>query len=399
MSGGGLSAGRLRRMHDVMASHVASGSIPGLVALVSRRGETHVEAHGTLALGDSAPVRRDTIFRIASMTKPITAAAAMTLVEECVLGLNEPLDPFLPELANRSVLRRIDAALDDTLPANRPLSLRDLLTFRAGYGYLMEPPGLCPLQKAMEQAGVQPGPLPVAFSPDEFMKRLGALPLAHQPGEQWLYHTASDVLGVLIARASGQSLEAFLRARIFAPLGMNDTGFHVPAEKLERLASAYSANPATRALEVFDDRKLSRYARPPAFEAGGGGLVSTADDYLAFCRMLLAKGRARRERILSRPSVELMTTDQLTPAQREGGAMILGQGRGWGFGMAVVVRRDDLCASPGRFGWDGGYGTSGHSDPAEDLVGILLTQRLMDSPNGPRVFRDFWTAAYQAIDD
>src|SRR5258706_9861300 len=160
----------------------------------------------------------------------------------------------------------------------------------------MAPPGLFPIQKAMEQAGVEPGPLPVAFSPDEFMKRLGALPLAHQPGEQWVYHTASDVLGVLIARASGQSLEAFLRARIFAPLGMNDTGFHVPAEKLERLASAYSGNQATRALEVFDDRKLSRYARPPAFEAGGRRRGSAAGDFPAFFPTLAAEGPARRAR-------------------------------------------------------------------------------------------------------
>jgi CubicO group peptidase (beta-lactamase class C family) len=344
-------------------------------------------------------MRRDTIFRIASMTKPITAAPAMILVEECRLRLDDPVDPFLPELAKRTVLRRIDAALDDTVPATRPITLRDLLTFRAGFGLVWAPPGHYPIQKAMSEAGLQPGPLSPTFSPDDFMKRIGALPLAHQPGEQWMYHTGADVLGVLIARASGESLEAFLRERIFAPLGMNDTGFHVPPAKLDRLASAYSANAATRAIEVFDDRGASRYARPPAFPSGGGGLVSTAGDYLAFCRMLLAKGRAGGERILSRPSVELMTSNQLTPAQRQGGAGILGDGRGWGFGMSVVVRRDDLCASPGRFGWDGGYGTSGHSDPAEDLVGILLTQRLMDSPSGPPVFKDFWTSAYQALDD
>jgi CubicO group peptidase (beta-lactamase class C family) len=399
MSDGGFSKARLAHMQRVMAGHVESGALPGLVALVSRRGETHVDAIGAKAVGASDPMRRDTIFRVASMTKPVAAAAAMILVEECVLRLDEPVDRFLPELANRKVLKRIDADVDDTVPARRPISLRDLLTFRCGLGFIMAPPSQYPIQKAIAEAGLQPGPLPLPFTPDEFMKRLGGLPLVHQPGEKWLYHTGSDILGVLIARAAGQSLDAFLRERIFTPLGMNDTGFHLPAEKLERLPTAYGANPETRVLEVFDDRGASRYARPPVFHSGGGGLVSTADDYLAFCRMMLAKGRVGRERILSRPSVELMTSDQLTQAQRLDALMFLGETRGWGFGMAVVTRRDDLFATPGRFGWDGGYGTSGYSDPAENLVGILLTQRLMESPEPPRVFVDFWTSAYQAIDD
>jgi len=399
MGRGGFSEARLRRMREVLAGYVERGDVPGLVWLVHRRGETRVDARGTLALGAPEPIQRDTIFRIASMSKPVAAVAALCLAEDCVLRLDDPVDRFLPELANRRVLARLDAALDDTVPASRPITLRDLLTFRAGFGFVLAPPGTYPIQKAIAEAGLALGPVITPLAPDEWLRRLGALPLVHQPGDAWLYHTASDVLGILIARASGRSFEAFLRERIFEPLGMDDTGFHVPAEKHARLATAYERNPASGALEVFDAAREGRFARPPAFQSGGGGLVSTADDYLAFCRMLLDRGAHPRGRILSRPSVELMTTDQLTPQQKADARPFFGDDRGWGFGCAVVTERRGL-ASVGQFGWDGGYGTSGYSDPREDLVGVLLTQRLMvDSPEPPRVFRDFWTGAYQALDD
>jgi CubicO group peptidase (beta-lactamase class C family) len=221
----------------------------------------------------------------------------------------------------------------------------------------------------------------------------------HQPGEKWLYNTGSDVLGVLIARVSGQTFDAFLRERIFEPLGMKDTGFSVPPEKRDRLSGCYVANRGTGALDIYDDAGESDWSRARAFPSGAGGLVSTVDDYLAFCQMMLNKGRYGRGRILSRASVELMTTDQLTRAQKQGAELFFGDHSGWGFGMEVITRRDDLSAVPGRFGWTGGLGTPGYSDPKEDLVGILMTQRLMDSPEPPRVFRDFWTSAYQAIDD
>jgi CubicO group peptidase (beta-lactamase class C family) len=180
---------------------------------------------------------------------------------------------------------------------------------------------------------------------------------------------------------------------------MQDTGFNVPAEKLDRLASSYRFNHETDALELYDGVDNSQWKDPPPFQSGGGGLVSTVDDYLAFCQMMLNKGSHGPGRILSRPSVELMTTDHLTPEQKEGMSIFFGENRGWGFGMAVYTRRDDLASVPGRFGWDGGLGTSGYSDPTEQLVGILMTQRMMDSPKPPSVFRDFWTSAYQAIDD
>jgi CubicO group peptidase (beta-lactamase class C family) len=401
MSIGGLSRARLERMHEVMAGHVERGAVPGLVTLLSRRGEVHVDAIGTKAIGGSDPMRRDTIFRIASMTKPLTAAAAMILVEECRLRLDDPVDRLLPELADRKVLRAIDSPLDDTVPANRPITLRDLLTFRLGLGAIMIFPERHPIQKAMREAGVAPGPFLPTHTPDELMKRYGGLPLVHQPGERWLYDTGSDILGVLIARASGMTLGSFLSERIFEPLGMEDTGFSVPEAEFDRLATCYWTAGGTGELTVFDEARGGRFASPPVFESGAGGLVSTVDDYLAFGRMMLNQGRHGSERILSRLSVELMTSDHITPEQKAASPFFPGfwDARGWGFGMSIITRRENLAAVPGRFGWDGGYGTSGYCDPEEDMVAILMTQRVWDSPIPPPVYLDFWTSAYQAIDD
>ncbi|MGP4016897.1 serine hydrolase domain-containing protein [Saccharopolyspora sp. 5N708] len=387
----GFSKARLARMHEVLSGYVARGEVPGLVALVSRRGETHVVALGTQAVGGAEVMRRDTIFRIASMTKPITAAAALVLVEECVLRLDDPVDALLPELADRRVLSRVDGPLADTVPANRPISLRDLLTFRFGLGVVLGDP---PIFRAMAEAGLVPGPDSPELSFDEWLRRLGDLPLAYQPGEQWLYHTGSDVLGVLIERASGQAFPDFLRERIFEPLGMRDTGFHVPADQLHRLAPSYQPDPAG-ALVPRDDPRDSA----PVFHSGGGGLVSTVDDFLAFYRMLLDQGRCGQQRILSRPAVTLMTTDQLTEEQKIDAQLILGTDAGWGFGHGVVTRRTDLSTTPGQFGWNGGLGTTAFADPTEDLVAILLTQRAMMSAAPPKIFHDFRTTTFQALDD
>ncbi len=254
---GGFSRERLARLHHALAAHVAAGDMPGLVALASRGGHVHVEAIGAQAF-DGPAMRRDTIFRIASMTKPVIAAATLVLVEEGKLRLDDPVDGFLPELANRKVLKAIDGAVEDTVPANRAITTRDLLTFTFGMGAVMVWPAKYPIQHAAAAAGLAPGPFQADFTADEFMKRLGSLPLFYQPGERWLYHTGSDVLGVLIARAAGQSLEAFLQERLFAPLGMRDTGFQVPEAKLERFASAYMMNAQTRKLDFFDDARNSR---------------------------------------------------------------------------------------------------------------------------------------------
>jgi CubicO group peptidase (beta-lactamase class C family) len=396
---GGLSPARLARMHEVMSGYVERGEVPGIVTLVSRHGDAHVDVLGRQAIGGEA-MRRDTLFRIASLTKPITAAATMILVEECKLRLEEPVDRLLPELANRRVLKRLEGPLDDTVPAKRPITVRDLLAFRMGFGLVLAAPNTYPIQKAVteQQVGVPLWPATTARGPDEWIRGLGTLPLVHQPGEGWLYHTGSEVLGVLIARASGQPFEAFLRERIFAPLGMKDTGFSVPPEKRARLASCYFFDHASHTLALFDGPD-GQWSRPPAFPSGGGGLVSTADDFAAFAQMMLGKGTLGGERILARPTVEAMTTDQLTPEQRAAAAPILGATSGWGLGLSIVTRPDVVATPPGRYGWNGGLGTSWWSDPNEDMTAIIMTQRMFESATPPNVCLDFWTSAYQAIDD
>ena len=399
---GGLSPTRLARMHDTLQRYVESGKLPGLVAVVSRRSAEHTEAIGTLAFDRTAPMRRDTIFRLASVTKPITAVGAMILVEECKLRLDDPVDEFLPELSNRKVLRTLESELDDTVPAKRPITARDLLTFRSGYGEVAFPgPPTSPLQKALFEASLPLSAWEFPGNADEFMQCVGRLPLASQPGERWLYHMSADILGVLIARVSGMPLSAFLRERIFEPLGMQDTGFTVAEAKLDRMATCYKTDFVTGEITVQEKARNELLAQSCAFEAGAGGLVSTADDLLAFGRMMLSGGAYGKERILARPTVELMTTDQLTAAQKAASPFFEGfwESRGWGLGLSIVTRRDDIASVPGRFGWDGAFSTSWYVDPREELVGVLMAQCTPGALRLPAVAVDFWNSAYQALDD
>jgi CubicO group peptidase (beta-lactamase class C family) len=401
MGTAGLSKSRLERLHRVLAGYAERKDVPGLVALVSRHDEVYMETLGVQSLGQPAPMKHDTIFRIASLTKPVTAVAAMILVEECRIRLDDSIEPWLPELANRRVLKSIASEIHDTVPARRAITLRDVLTYRMGFGSVMAMPNTYPIQKliAKHRIGGDGPPLPTqAPRLEDWLRDLGSLPWMAQPGERWMYHVSGDVLGVLIARVSGQSFGTFLRERIFEPLGMKDTAFHVPFEKAARLPGCYAFNRQTKTLDVYDDASNSAWILPPPAESGGGGLVSTVDDYFAFCRMMLNKGRHGREQILSRASVELMTSDQLTPEQRAGNEVFFGTHASWGLGLAVDIKRTEIYHTPGRFGWDGGLGTSAYIDPAEGMIGILLTQRLMDSPEPPRVFTDFWTLAYSAME-
>ncbi len=387
-------------MHQVLSGYIERKEMPGLVALVSHHDDVHVETLGTISVGHSAPMKRDTIFRIASITKPIAAVAAMILVEECKLRLDESIEAWLPELANRRVLKSISSQLDETVPALRVITVRDLLAYRMGFGSVMAMPDTYPIQKLIREYRIGgDGPPRPSQAPgtEEWLQKLGSLPWMAQPGERWMYHVSADVLGVLIARASGQSLGRFMRERIFDPLGMKDTAFHVPSEKIDRLPACYSFNRQTNTLDLYDDAANSAWRPEPPFESGGGGLVSTIDDYFAFSRMMLNKGHHGREQVLSRAAVELMTSDQLTPAQRTGSEIFLGAYGSWGFGMAVDIQRNEIFRTPGRFGWDGGFGTSAYTDPENGMIGILLTQRMMDSPEPPKVFTDFWTLAYGAM--
>jgi CubicO group peptidase (beta-lactamase class C family) len=386
----GFEKARLGRVRDVLARHVELGSAPGAVALLARGGDTVVEAVGDYG--------RDTIFRIASMSKPVTAAAAMILVEECALRLDDPVDELLPELASRRVLTRVDGPLEHTVPARRAITVRDLLTFTFGLGLAFGEP--TPISEALEALaqGVPRPALPPP--PDEWMRRIGELPLMYQPGERWIYNTGSDVLGVLIARASGLPFEDFLAERIFGPLGMTDTGFCVRPSELGRLPAELMTDYSTGATVIFDEPN-GQWSLPPAFPSGAGGLAATVDDFAAFAAMLRFGGVLHGERVLSRPSVSLMTTDQLTPEVKASSGLMAGDfdNMGWGLGVSVVTRRTDVAKSVGSYGWDGGLGTSWFNDPAEDLTAILLTQRAWSSSRPGAIFRDFWTAAYQAIDD
>jgi CubicO group peptidase (beta-lactamase class C family) len=398
---GGFSPIRLARLRSALQRHVDQGDVPGLVALVLHRGREHAEVIGTAGFDSDVPLRRDAIFRLASTTKPITAVGAMILVEECRLRLDDPVDDWLPELKNRRVLRTIGGPLDDTVPAARSITLRDLLTFRAGYGEMLFPAPGSPLHQAMVEARLPLSEWPFAGTPDEFMARLGRLPLAHQPGERWLYHMGAEILGVLLSRVSGQSLGAFLRERIFQPLGMEDTGFQVPAAELHRLPPCYGTDMVTGQLVLLEDAAGGYAAKPPVFESGAGGLVSTADDLLAFGRMLLGTDSEKGERLLSRPTIELMAMDHLTAEQKAASPFFehFWDRRGWGLGMGIVTARGVTGEGPGAFGWDGAFGTSWFVDPREEMVGVLMVQRRPDRLAIPPVTLDFWTSAYQLIED
>lgn len=390
-----LSAGGLARLRDALARHVDRGAVAGIVALIACGEETHVEVLGWQDLAAGTPLRRDTIFRIMSMTKPVLAVAALQLVEEGRIGLDHGLDPWLPELARRRVLRTPASPLDDTVPAARPITLRDLLTLRMGLGAIMVPPGSWPIQAAMGEAGLAPSADPIDLPPDEFLRRLGALPLVHQPGEGWLYHTGFDVLAVLLGRLAGKPLDELLDERIFAPLGMRDTAFYVPEAKLGRFGPAYRRDEAD-GLAVHDAAAGGFWSRPPRFPSE---LVSSVDDYLRFARMLLGGGAFDGRRLLRPTSVALMTTDQLTRAQKAAGPFFPGfwDRHGWGMGVAVLTAPDGTGAGPGQYGWDGGLGTSWRSDPHRGLVMILLLQRLMTSPDDNAIGDECRRLAYAAL--
>jgi CubicO group peptidase (beta-lactamase class C family) len=342
---------------------------------------------------------RDSVFRIASMTKPMVAVAALMLVEDCKLRLEEPVGSWLPELAVRQVLVDGRGPLDGpTVPALRPITVHDVLTFRLSWGMDFSAPWPQPLITAMGELGLGSGPPEprVPPEPDEWMRRISTLPLLYQPGERWLYNTGSDVLGVLVSRAAGQPLEEFMRIRLFEPLGMVDTGFFT--KDSDRLGTCYGAEPATGERIVYD-APTGQWSSAPDFPSGAGGLVSTLDDIYAFGRMLLAGGRLPNgSRLISRASVAAMTTDQIGAGPGVPGPSPDGS-QGWGFGVGVQVRRTGLGPTVASYGWAGGLGTSWGNDPREDVVGVVLTTDAFTSAfPPPAVIQDFWTCVYAALD-
>ncbi len=379
----------LERFGEVAAGHVGEGGIPGLVALVARGDTVHVEVEGSLAVG-GVPAKRDSLFRLASTTKPIIGLAALALAQEGLFSLDEPVDRLLPELANRRVLTKIDGLLDETVPARRAITVRELMTFTFGFGmskdmlFAAEP---WPVVAAAGRLHLHTlGPPNPADQPDQdsWMERFASLPLMAQPGDRWFYNTGASVLGVLLARAAGMGLDEVVRTRVLEPLGMRDTAFW--ATDTCRLATAYGATPD--GLEVWDPPE-GQWSRPPAFCDGAAGLVSTADDLLALARMLLRGG----EPVLREGAVREMVRDQLTPKQRARDVRGFLDGRSWGYCISVVT--DGPRA--GAYGWDGGLGTTWLVDPARDLTVIVMTQLVFGMARPPQVHADLQVAAYAAV--
>ncbi|WP_199486750.1 serine hydrolase domain-containing protein [Actinomadura logoneensis] len=375
---------------ELLARAVDNSAVPGAVGLIAQGPKTEVAAVGSTSPEGGRPMARDTIFRIASLTKPITAAAAMTLVEDGRIALDDAVREWLPELAAPSVVRTPHSPVDDVVPARRPITLDDLLTFRSGYGYPADfsLPAVALFAERFQRFVLEPR---LAPGPDEWMASLASIPMVNHPGEAWLYHASSDILGVLIARVAGRPLDVFLAERVFEPLGMADTGFWVPEEKRHRFGPSYGRG-QDGALELHDVPD-GQWSAPPAFPSGAGGLVSTVDDWAAFGRMLLDGGTAPDgRRLLSPASVALMTSDHTTAAQRDAVRLFL-LGQGWGFGGAVDVNADEPAHRPGRYWWTGGSGTTAQIDPSSDSVAVLFTQVEMGSPAPPPLMTAFWELA------
>jgi CubicO group peptidase (beta-lactamase class C family) len=368
----GMSSTRLDRIIPALNAEVEAGRLPGAVVAIARRGRlVFHQAVGYLGPDRSAPMPRDALFAIASMTKPVTGVAGLMLWEEARLGLADPIERFLPQLGNRSVAvlnQRVLAGQGpiETVPAARSITIQDLMRHTSGLTYggrgTTAVHGLYPLSSnaagaSLDQSG--------------FLERLAEAPLLYQPGTVWDYGLSIDVIGLVVEAISGQSLGDFLQHRLFGPLGMADTGFLVPPGKVARLARPLPRDPDTNEAQSVPDRALAL-----RFECGGGGLASTALDYLRFAQMLLGGGILGETRILGRKTVEAMRTNRMTPDIENRIAELDPNSDGYGFGLTVAVRQrvGTLMGSMGEFYWNGAYGTLWWADPAEDLAVVFMAQ-------------------------
>jgi len=377
----GLDPAGLRQADEILQAVIDAGDLSGAVSLIWRRGEVvRFDARGQRDLEREAPMERDTLFRIASMTKPVTTVAALMLLEEGRLALEDPITRWAPEFAHMRVLNSPTGPLDETTPAPRDITIEDLMTHRAGlaYGFTSVGPIAHAHQKALGDVLNHP------LGPDAWMAALGALPLSYPPGERFHYSHATDVLGFIVGRIAGQDFRDVLIERIFAPLKMVDTDFYIPPEKRERAAVVYRMDEGGGRLEPVG---FARHDTPPAFCGGGGGLISTAADYLTFARMLLNEGEVDGMRLLQPSTVGLMRTDRLTPAQRE--ITFMGMpfwaAQGFGLGLSVITDPEKHvwmgAGSQGAFGWPGAFGTWWQADPKEEMILIYMIQNSM--PLGP----------------
>ncbi len=384
----------LARFGEIAREAVDSGQVPGLVAMVARGDQVHTEALGSLSVG-GPPMREDSIFRLGSMSKPLTGAATLALIADGVLRLDEPVDELLPELAvdRLRVLRRIDGPLDDTVPAQRSITVRDLLTFTFGFGATGEMqiwperfPVVAAMEKALHLKDFTKPDLDSPLDPDAWIAGLASLPLMAQPGEQFLYNTGAALLGVLMARATGKPVADVMRTSLFEPLGMRDTGFS--ADLPDRMATPQQWS-RKNGWSVVDEQGRD-WSKPPAFCDAAVGLISTAGDLLAFSRMLLRGG----DPVMPAEAVAEMTRDQISPEQKA--RVSMGKGilnrRSWGYCTFVLTEGPDA----GGYAQGGAFGTSWLVNPALDLSVIVLTQRVLDTPSLPKAHVNLIDAARSA---
>jgi len=387
----GLSSQRLQRINKVMQGYVDKNKVAGVVTMVARRGKVaHFECFGMMDMESKKPMQSDTIFRIYSMSKPVTSAAVMILYEEGHFQLNDPVSRFIPEFKDVKVfVRKTDSGVEAAEPKGE-ITIHNLLTHTSGLAYGLSKE--TPVDEMYEEANI--------FSWDETIeekiKRLVKIPLANQPGEKWKYSISIDVLGRVVEVVSGKRFDEFLEERIFKPLGMNDTRFYVPEEKKGRFAVLYKVGDGG-VLERYERGKWNNFSSSTRLFSGGAGLVSTASDYMRFCQMLLNGGELDGVRILSRKTVELMTSnnlaDELLPY---GGSDSKGEGFGLGFSVVMDVAQTGILGSEGQYSWGGAASTGFWVDPKEELIGILMTQVM---PYSGRFTEDFKVLTYQAIED
>jgi CubicO group peptidase (beta-lactamase class C family) len=375
----GLTSEGLRRVDQhLLSRYIEPGKIAGALTLVARRGEVAwLSPLGVMDRERKKPMRLDTIFRIYSMTKPVTSVAMMMLHERGAFALADPVHRYIPEWANLRVYRYGRYPNFVTEPAARPMTIRDLLTHTSGLSYqIME---RSPVDEAYRQVGIGAP----AGTLRDLVLRLAELPLEFSPGTRWGYSSATDVLGHLVEVLSGQPFDEYLRTQIFEPLGMIDTSFIVPADKIARLAANYTRLPGSTEATLMDDPMDSPYTRPKTWFSGGGGLVSTAADYFRFAEMMRRGGELDGKRILGPRTIAYMTMNHL-PDGRDLAALATSgsfsetryEGVGFGLGMYVVVDpvRAQVPSSPGEYGWGGLASTAFWVDPADDLVVVFLTQ-------------------------
>jgi CubicO group peptidase (beta-lactamase class C family) len=370
----GFDADELAKIPPLLQSAVDTGSISGIVSLIWRKGEeVQFNAVGQRNVEAGTPMTRDTIFRIASMTKPITSVAALMLLEEGKLKLDDPITKWAPEFADARVLKDAQGPLDQTYPAPRAITIEDLMTHRSGIAYGFSSEG--PIREAYERA--LGDPLATTITPDAWMEAIGSLPLSYPPGERFHYGHSTDVLGLIVGRIEGKPFRDVLMERIFAPLGMKDTDFWIPPDKRGRAAALYNFNEEAGKLVIQPGLP---YEAPPAFAGGGGSLVSTVDDYLKFARVMVRDGAYDGVTLLKPETARMMRTNRLTDAQRA--IPFLGMGFWWqsqGFGLGVSTITDPEkhilgAGGKGAFGWPGIFGTWWQADPAQDMILIWLVQ-------------------------